>query len=199
MKNSCLLCFKHNHEGYSASADLNKPWWLLWKIMLAKCSLPWRKMSAQNLLRTSLLTTPDRRMSRGASSQTHQQVMGHFPPTSCFPDNIKNISFLQTLKVTWMSWAITRAFIYSKKPTKQELWGEFRPCDTGMGLLPSVKFMSWHIKLKDKISTKQRQTGSIHPHVNVCHNRIKFFWLQMEVGQNNTTPSYFKLIAMQPS
>lgn len=103
------------------------------------------------------------------------------------------------LKVTWMSCAITRAFLYRRKPTKQELGGKRSPCEPEMGLGPSVKFMSWYIKLKNKIGTKQRQTGSIWPRVHVCHNRVKFFWLQVEVGQNNTTPSYFKLIAIQPS
>lgn len=154
MKNSCLLCFKHIHEGPSACANLNEPWWLIWKIMLVKCSLPERKMSAQNLLKT-LLTTPDRRMSRGTSYQTHWWVMGHFPPTSFFPDNIKNISFLQTLKVTQMSCAIMRAFLYSRKPNKQELWGKFSPCEPETGLFPSVNFMSWYVKLKNKIGTKQ--------------------------------------------
>lgn len=70
-------CFKRIHKGSSTFADLNKPWWLIWKTVLVKCSLPEKKMSAQNLLKTYLL---NKRMSKVIFYQIHRRVTWYSPP-----------------------------------------------------------------------------------------------------------------------
>lgn len=104
-------CFKHSHEGSSTSADLSKPWWLIWKIMFAKCFLPERKMSAQTLLRTNL-NKPDRRMSKVVLHQLHRQVKQHYF-LYFFSNNVRSISLLVPLEVTQTSWAIMGTFLYN--------------------------------------------------------------------------------------